>query len=168
MAKRHKSLIELSHDHHHGLALALRLRQGNDALLNDGWTHDRTGQAERVKMFYEEELSRHFKEEEEVLFPAMVNDVPQCAELVTTLLKQHRQMEGLIVRISTAQADALPRLLVELGVVLEDHIRKEERSLFPIFETEMLSDTSSRVGEELQRLRERSLTQRKTEIRKQA
>lgn len=39
MARRHEALVSLSHDRHHGLAIALRLPQGESALL-DGLTRD--------------------------------------------------------------------------------------------------------------------------------
>ena len=166
MAKRHKSLIELSHDHHHGLAFALRLRQGDNALLNDGWTHDRSEQAKRVKGFYDEELSLHFKEEEDVLFPAMVKEVPRCSGLVATLIEQHRQMERLIAEIATSDEVALMRQLVEFGELLEQHIRSEERSLFPIFESEVSGEVAFRVGEQLGRIRNEILTKRRSEVRR--
>ena len=133
MAKRHQSLISLSHDHHHGLALALRLQQGDKALLNDGWTHDREKQAERVLTFYDDELSVHFRLEEEVLFPAMAQQAPGSSSLIDTLIKQHRQMESLIGRLRGKGGTPFDQILPELGAVLESHIRAEERELFPDF-----------------------------------
>ena len=51
MTGRPPGLIALSHEHHHGLVLALRLRQGSQALLTEGWTHDKRAQARRVLGF---------------------------------------------------------------------------------------------------------------------
>ena len=142
MAKRHPSLISLSHDHHHGLALALRLRQGDSALLNDGWTHNRREQARRVLKFYQEELSVHFRLEEEILFPAIMKHVGHAASLITILIAQHRQMEKLIVRLQGSEPVPLDQALIELGEVLEQHIRTEERDLFPTYEREMPQQTA--------------------------
>ncbi|HXG00099.1 MAG TPA: hemerythrin domain-containing protein, partial [Bacteroidota bacterium] len=127
MAKRHQSLVLLSQDHHHGLALALRLRQGDQALLNDGWTHDRSEQARRVQEFYERDLRSHFAAEEEAVFPVMKAHSPRSASTVNTLIEQHRQLEQLVARIATAQDRELEQALVAFGELLERHIRIEER-----------------------------------------
>lgn len=150
MAKRHQSLVSLSHDHHHGLALALRLRQGGNALLNDGWTHDRQAQAQIVRKFYDEELSVHFRLEEEILFPAMLKHIAGSSSLIHSLIAQHRQMEDLIHQLHTDDPAALDRLLTDLGVVLEQHIRSEERELFVVYELQMPVDMKQKLGEELQ------------------
>jgi iron-sulfur cluster repair protein YtfE (RIC family) len=134
MAKRHPSLVALSHDHHHGLALALRLRQGDVALLTDGWIHDRHEQAKRVAAFYRDELRSHFLAEERSLFPAMRQYVPVSTDLIDRLVLQHRQIEEIIERVSGPAVRDLAALLVRLGEVLELHIRAEERELFPLYE----------------------------------
>jgi iron-sulfur cluster repair protein YtfE (RIC family) len=152
VAQRHQSLIALSHDHHHGLALAVRLRQGDTALLNDGWTHDRTKQAKRVQRFYEESLQAHFKAEEEALFPAMRRHVGGSSSLIDALVDQHRELEDLIAEIEIAGGTTLSESLVALGELLERHIRSEERELFPLFESGMAPDIAQRVGEEIGRV----------------
>ena len=150
MAKRHESLVSLSHDHHHGLALALRLRQGDKALLNDGWTHDRKVQARIVRKFYDEELSVHFRLEEQILFPAMLKHVSGCSSQIDSLIAQHRQMEAVIHQLRTDDLAALDRLLTGLGDVLEQHIRSEERGLFVSYEERMPPDIKQQLGHELQ------------------
>ena len=150
MAKRHPSLISLSQDHHHGLALALRLRQGDKSLLNDGWTHDRREQARRALKFYQEELSVHFRLEENVLFPEMMKYVVHSSSLITTLIAQHRQMEKLIVRLQGSEPAPLDRTLIELGEILEQHIRSEERDLFPAYERDMPPQVANEILKLLQ------------------
>lgn len=146
MAKRHQSLIRLSQDHHHALALALRLRQGNKALLNDGWTHDRIEQASRLTRFYENDLRPHFSAEEKALFPVLVRAYGPAGDLVETLLSQHRQLELLIARTREAESERGARLLVNVGELLEEHIRLEERKLFPLFESHMTPEIAGEVG----------------------
>jgi iron-sulfur cluster repair protein YtfE (RIC family) len=150
MAKRHPSLISLSHDHHHGLALALRLRQGASALLNDGWTHDRREQARRVLRFHQEELSVHFRLEEEILFPAMMKHVSHVSSLITDLIAQHRQMERLIARLQGSEPAPLDQILIDLGEILEQHIRSEERDLFPTYERDMPPQVTGEILKLLQ------------------
>jgi hemerythrin-like domain-containing protein len=156
MAKRHPSLILLSQDHHHGLALALRLRQGDTALLNDGWTHDRGEQAKRVQHFYESELRPHFKAEEEVLFPILQQQLPSSSALVETLLGQHREMEQLVRDIAVARDEIRDRSLVTLGMVLEKHIRSEERELFELMQNHLPEAVLDGLGGDVERIRHAS------------
>ena len=149
MAKRHQSLIGLSHDHHHGLALALRLQLGDRAMLVDGWTHDRRKQAEKVVKFFDEELAAHFALEEEVLFPVIVCHTTDASALVTTLISQHRQMEKLAGRLRS-ETD-VEQVLLEMGRLLEMHIRLEERELFPQFEQHVPETVAREVGQLLDR-----------------
>ncbi len=131
---RHPSLVSLSHDHHHGLALGLRLSQGDDALLTDGWTHDPAGQAELVTRFYREELAPHFRAEEEVLFPAIRVALPRQGELLDRLVGEHRALASQIAGLGASGGAALRSALRGIGRLLQDHIRSEERVLFPACE----------------------------------
>jgi iron-sulfur cluster repair protein YtfE (RIC family) len=151
MAKRHHSLVPLSQDHHHGLALALRLRQGDKALLQDGWTHDRAEQARRVQQFYERELRSHFQAEEEAVFPVLKEHSRRAGPLVDTLLEQHRAIEQLVRVIAQAKGDELERSLVALGEVLEQHIRLEERELFELYQSDLSPQVMESVGEGVRR-----------------
>lgn len=152
MAKRDPALVPLSHDHHHGLALALRLRQGDNALLNDGWTHDRREQAKRVKEFHDEELRAHFKAEEDALFPVMREHVPESGHIINGLLDQHREIERMVEELDGADEQGVSERLEALGVLLDRHIRIEERDLFPLFEQSVSGETMRRVGEEIERI----------------
>ncbi len=152
MAKRHHSLVLLSQDHHHGLALALRLRQGNEALLHDGWTHDRVEQARRVQEFYERELRSHFTAEEEAVFPILKEHSPRSGPLITTLIQQHRELERLVGAIARAKPNDLDGLLVALGELLEQHIRLEERELFELYQSDLAPHVMEEVGKAVRRL----------------
>ncbi len=154
MAKRHESLIELSHDHHHGLALALRLKQGDSALLTDGWTHDRAEQAKRVQRFYREELRPHFAAEEQALFPRMKKEIPASVSLIDDLITQHRSMEQRVARLSSSISGTMEKELVALAEMLERHIRLEERELFPLFERTISPGRAAEIGEAITRVRE--------------
>ncbi len=151
MAKRHPSLVLLSQDHHHGLALALRLRQGDQALLTDGWTHDRTEQARRVHEFYEKELRSHFVAEEEAVFPILREHSSRSGPIINTLVGQHREMERLVGIITQARGDELEKALVALGELLEKHIRIEERELFEIYQSDLSPQVMDEVGEGVRR-----------------
>jgi hemerythrin-like domain-containing protein len=158
MARRHPGLIGLSHDHHHGLALALRLRQGDNALLNDGWTHDRRAQADVVRRFFENELRGHFAAEEEVLFPLILRHAAESEGVLKDLRQQHRELEAATGRLTAASGLVLEQELVAFGELLERHIRIEERELFPIFERSVPPDAAADAGADLDRERYRTRT----------
>src|SRR5713226_4382364 len=64
MARRHESLIPLSHEHHDALLLAWRLRTG------DLSKREPELRAKHVSAFFEYRLVNHLKLEEELVFPA--------------------------------------------------------------------------------------------------
>lgn len=64
MARRHESLIPLSHEHHDALLLAWRLRTG------DLSKREPELRAQHVSAFFEYRLINHLKLEEELVFPA--------------------------------------------------------------------------------------------------
>jgi iron-sulfur cluster repair protein YtfE (RIC family) len=149
MARRHPALIPLSHDHHHTLALALRLVQGDAALLNDGWTHDRLEQVRRVKELYAGPLRRHFAAEEEVLFPAMRAGIAGVGTMIDRLLHDHREIAALIDALSPDDPANPGPHLETLGRLIERHIRAEERELFPLFSTGLAAAAQDEVAKRL-------------------
>ena len=151
MSKRHSALVSLSRDHHHTLALALRLRQGEKALLTDGWSHDRKEQARRVQQFFRDDLTIHFRLEEEILFPAILKHVQAASQLILSLIAQHRRIEALVVRLRQTLSTNLDSILFEIGTVLEEHIRSEERELFPMLEKNAPPEVLAEVAASIRR-----------------
>jgi iron-sulfur cluster repair protein YtfE (RIC family) len=148
--KRHPALYILSHDHHQGLILAQQLKKG--APQYKGMPSTLDGKKDYAISFYKTELVKHFEDEEKILFPSIFNRNDETDRLVKEIISEHRKIESLIddLRRKNDVAD----LLDELGVLLDNHIRKEERILFPKIE-EILSD------EELANIRDRLLLSRK-------
>jgi mannose-6-phosphate isomerase-like protein (cupin superfamily) len=126
--KRHPALVPLSHDHHHGLVQAKRLRAG--ARADDG-----RAVASTFLRFFAEETMRHFREEEELLFPLLA-DSEEAREPLVHVLLEHQHLHALAGRLAAQVEAGAPteELMVELGQVLEGHIRYEERQLFPLIE----------------------------------
>ena len=127
--KRHSSLIPLSHDHHHALSEARRLRRAAE-----GDVAARRAAVGRFLRFFSEETVRHFREEEERLFPALVDAPDPAEELVVQALLDHQRLRALVARLDgdLAAGDAGAELMRELAERLENHIRLEERRLFPL------------------------------------
>lgn len=138
MAKRHPALVPVARDHHDGLLLAIRLQQGDRAELKL-WSHDPQLQTEFVLAFYEQHLKRHFAVEEDQVFP-LGRDLREAAPVIGQLIEQHRRIASMVEGLRTnPPADRRPAL-VQLGRLLEEHIRLEDRTLFPILEEQVASD----------------------------
>ena len=121
--QRSPDLRALSREHHHALVLARRAVQaasrGSDQDVIATWSHIRTA--------FRQELAPHFAVEEVYLLPALV--AAGAVELATRTRRDHDTLRFL------AAADDDPRArLAEFGVMLRQHVRFEERHLFPAAE----------------------------------
>ncbi|SIS47038.1 hemerythrin domain-containing protein [Salimicrobium flavidum] len=126
--KRHEALIPLSHHHHHGLVLAQRLQKTEERdkfreLMKD------------IQEFWENDGRDHFREEEEILLPlyscyASIEE----DEDIRKMLMDHVVIRGLIEKLHKVERHDY-ELFRELGEKLHDHIRMEERVIFPKIET---------------------------------
>ena len=83
--KRHASLVPLSHDHHHALVEARRLGKAAD-----GTDAARRKAAADFVRFFSTETVRHFREEEEQLFPALVGQEGADERLLVQALLEHQ------------------------------------------------------------------------------
>lgn len=131
MPKRHSALVPLSHDHHHTLAQARRLKEAKAG--GDPVVVRRT--ADDFVNFYLGRARHHFHEEEELFFPPLVDDDiggPLIARAVADHLRLHAQVGDL--RRQLSDGDVAARLLGEIAVLLEAHVRFEEQELFPLIE----------------------------------
>ena len=88
MARRHESLIPLSHEHHDALLLAWRLRTG------DLSKREPKLRAKHVSAFFEYRLINHLKLEEELLFPAFRAVLGVEASLIDGLLSDHHELRA--------------------------------------------------------------------------
>jgi iron-sulfur cluster repair protein YtfE (RIC family) len=140
---RHITLIPLSHDHHEALLIALRLKKGGPTSQHDRlWSNELPIQIYSLKLYFERELLPHFRIEEEILFPAL-SKMPELEELIKNLLVQHQKMRDAIGMISIiTDNDQLNKALADFGVLLESHVRIEERELFPKLEE---AETEGRI-----------------------
>ena len=116
--KRHQALVSFSKEHHFGLLLVWKIRQG----LRNAISAERIGKY--VLFFFNEDLKNHFKEEEQMLFDKLpVNDT-----LRIQAEEEHMEIYRLIEAITQSTNDE--HLLRQFADTLEKHIRFEERILF--------------------------------------
>jgi hemerythrin-like domain-containing protein len=135
---RDKSLIPLSRQHQHGLALCVRLSRAidGDEVDLDAW------QAEIAQQF-ERETAAHFAAEEKEVFPLAAR-FAELRELVQQLLAEHEVLRGLFSRAAARDLDALG--LAEFADRLAAHIRKEERQLFEAMQQLMSAEELTALG----------------------
>src|SRR6185436_12491548 len=89
---RHPSLVPLSHDHHHGLALALRCRKQALGQLKPMGVAGLQERAKEIVDFYRADLIAHFRAEEEILFPLMRATAAANGALLDDLIRQHGEI----------------------------------------------------------------------------
>lgn len=126
--KRNIHLQELSRDHHHGLLLGWKIRQGLKYGVNPQII------AEYVSYFFVEALVPHFKEEETHILSCLSDN----DELKQRILKEHNNISELIGTLSSSPE--VSETLLKVASEIDEHIRFEERELFPYLE-EVLDDS---------------------------
>jgi iron-sulfur cluster repair protein YtfE (RIC family) len=144
MSRRHDSLIPLSHQHQHALALAVIIRRRFG--MARGKKHWREQQVEKVQKAWQAELKGHFEVEEELLFPKMERYLGKI-RLIEELLRDHASIQGLVKLLE--MSSEFP-LLDGFSALLETHIHKEERELFAEFEKRMPADEARKLGKEIE------------------
>jgi len=147
--KRNPALYTLSHDHHQGLILAQQLKKG--APQYKGMPSTLEDKKEYTLSFYKTELVKHFRDEEEILFPAVKNKNDELDRKIAEIISEHRKMESLIKNLE--ETDQLQNLLDELGWLLEKHIRKEERYVFMEIENVLTEEELQVISEEISQSR---------------
>ncbi|MDD2702245.1 MAG: hemerythrin domain-containing protein [Sideroxydans sp.] len=122
--KRHAALQALSREHHHALTLAKaceRAAAGQDVSAI-------RAACQRVLQAMASELAPHFMREERDLLPLLA--YPEAQMLLQRTFADHRRLHELLPALQQGQADAL----AEFGARLAQHVRFEERELFPALE----------------------------------
>jgi hypothetical protein len=138
--KRSKQLTPLSKDHHDGLLFAWKIKQG----FKNG--ADIKLIAEYVQWFWKNHLQEHFREEEQILAPHL----PATNELVKQMMDEHQEIEAMVHINANIEDETL---LLNLAQTLDDHIRFEERQLFPYAEKTIPEKELNLIYEQLSRER---------------
>ncbi|MBK6936505.1 MAG: hemerythrin domain-containing protein [Chitinophagaceae bacterium] len=116
--KRHDALVKFSKEHHFGLLLCWKIRQG----VMDKISEKRI--TEYVLYFFDADLKKHFEAEEKELFVKLSPD----DELRTQAVKEHEVIYAMINnwrKVSSSTEE-----LLVFADTLDKHIRFEERVLF--------------------------------------
>jgi hemerythrin-like domain-containing protein len=139
---RDASLIPLSRQHQHALALCVQIDRAlrKEAADLNAWQKE-TDQS------YEQEIKFHFAAEEQVLFPT-AQRFPELTSLVDELLNEHSQLRAHFARAKEQTMDRAE--LAAFAGLLSRHIRKEERQLFESLQTLMSKDELATLGKALE------------------
>jgi hemerythrin-like domain-containing protein len=141
--KRNEALVPLSRDHHAGLFVAQRLKRAETA---DSATEAR----ERFLSFWRSDGRRHFRIEEELLLPSFALHVEPSHEAVVRVLVDHIELRRRASDLERKEDTSLEELH-QLGERLEDHIRHEERVLFPLIEQALPAEELAELAEAVER-----------------
>lgn len=116
--KRHNALVKFSKEHHFGLLLCWKIRQG----VMDNVSEKRI--VDYVLHFFDTDLKHHFEEEEKSLFAKLSpgNDLRKQA------VREHQLVYTMISNMRDGASSN--EELLTFADTLEKHIRFEERVLF--------------------------------------
>jgi Hemerythrin HHE cation binding domain len=138
--KRDPALVSLSHDHHQALFVAQALRRANANTAAD---------ARAAFLAYWNRHGRtHFRLEKEILLPAYAGYGDCRHALVARVLCDHIAIRHLADELATCTSPS-PSMLRRLGTQVSDHVRLEERELFPMIERALPARALSDVAEAL-------------------
>ncbi|MEO5501131.1 MAG: hemerythrin domain-containing protein [Ginsengibacter sp.] len=134
--KRSEEIAKLSRDHHVSLLFCWKIRNGikkNAEVLR---------MKNYVSYFLSEHMGAHFREEEDYLF-APVKD-----EKVQRALDEHIVILNLTDKILNA-GEPEKKDLLNLAQLVDDHVRYEERILFPHLENVLSAEQLKEIGKQL-------------------
>lgn len=141
--ERHKSLISLSNDHHHGLSIAQKLKYGYKPSSSKDAEINTDEKKELVLKFSDEYLHKHFRLEEDIIVPYLPEN-----ELIKRMLDEHIKIYELLYIIEVRDPD--DELLNHFAEKLEAHIRFEERELFPMLQQTLTEEQLNEIGKKME------------------
>lgn len=133
--KRHETLKPLSR--HHMIALHLALKLSRAGTEKSRLTVEEIKQ--ELQAFWNPNGQQHFREEEEILLTAFAQHASIDRDEIKEMLLEHVEIRALIDTI--LKMDGIDvTVMHKLGALLELHVRKEERVIFPMIEKALPED----------------------------
>jgi iron-sulfur cluster repair protein YtfE (RIC family) len=96
-----------------------------------------------VNYFWKDHMEPHFREEEEILFSPLVDEMVQKA------IAEHHQIKDMVERVLKTKDEAVYNELAALSEIVDAHVRYEERQLFPHLEQALNEEQLSKIGDAL-------------------
>ncbi len=132
--QRHQAIVSFSKDHHFGLLISWKIRNG----LKHGVENNRI--CDYVLYIFKVDLAKHFKDEETLLF----SKLPAGDKMIAKAIEGHHTLHQLATEIEQSKNDA--ELLNRFADELEDHIRYEERILFNYLQENIDADELEKIA----------------------
>ncbi len=127
--KRSVAIAPLSREHHLTLLLVRLLKK--NAAEYAGLPKTAGDKIKYALQQYKDHIKDHFHKEEVILSKAK-DCHPEINNLAVEIFEEHKQLDSLFKTLA-ASADEVVAMN-DLASTLEEHIRKEERFLFPLLE----------------------------------
>lgn len=127
--KRHPSIIPFSHEHHQNLVLAQLLK--SNVRDYKGMPSSLSDKAAYALKCFEEGIRSHFEAEESML--EYLSHYTELKPIATEILSEHEGLNNQF--LSLREPSITVEKLNTLGHALYNHIRKEDRILFPLIES---------------------------------
>lgn len=140
--KRHPALVSLSSEHHHGLVWGKKLLSSDDAINPAEFSRI----IDEFFQVWEKEINPHFNKEEEILLPLFNRSGHALDSPVMEMCRQHILIRAQVFNLEDSRGMDTAH---EIGNLLKDHIRFEERELFPFIEENSSEKLLQRIGKEL-------------------
>jgi iron-sulfur cluster repair protein YtfE (RIC family) len=132
--KRKESIKKFSRCHHLGLLFCWKITQG----LKTGVDLNRI--CKYVEYFWQQHLQKHIKDEEKILFSQLKD------RSVKKALNEHKLIAEQVQEIANHPENNKIKSLTKLVDLVYDHIRYEERILFPHLETKLNREQLDNIG----------------------
>lgn len=134
--RRAEALLQFSKDHHFTLLLVWKIRQGLRHSVEPGRIK------KYINYFFENFLSQHFREEEQLLFSELEED----NSLRQMAIEDHNYLYQLNEQIKITAEVSRFRIFSDR---LEQHIRFEERTLFTLLQNSLPASKMESVLEKM-------------------
>jgi hemerythrin-like domain-containing protein len=138
---RNKSLVPLSRQHQHALALCVRIERASPIR-----TADLSAWQSEIAQHFQNEIRIHFAAEESVLFP-VARRFEALNHLVDDLIRDHSLLRDNFAEAERGKMSATA--LSAFARLMSAHIRKEERQLFERLQELMSNDDLASLGRAL-------------------
>jgi hemerythrin-like domain-containing protein len=135
--KRNENIVKLSRDHHASLLFCWKIRQGVKHHI------DLDRMINYVRYFWTQHFAPHFGEEEAFLFAPLKDDKVQRA------LDDHKQIKASIETMDRLGIQDREGKLLQLADMVDEHVRYEERILFPHLELSLSDEQLTQIGTQI-------------------
>jgi len=143
--KRDENIKRLSREHHFSLLFCWKIRKG----LKTDVATERI--RKYVQYFWQQHLRLHFREEEKIFF-APIKD-----RLVQRAINEHKYIKQQVEDLANYSGNNERKSLAKIADMVYEHVRYEERDLFPHLERKLSKEQLENIGEQIEKHHQTSL-----------